>query len=492
LAEHLADWAADLAAGGATAKHVGHLAAAARKAFDGCGMLTLSDISESAVRRFAAGLREAADAPAALAPPLSPAGYSPGELARAFGVSSQAIAAMVKRRGLPVAGNGKARRIPVETAAALAAGRGTGLSARTANRYQGAVKQFRAWAVRDRRLLCNPLAGLAASDAEADRRVVFATMAAAELRLLFDTARASAVAFRGLTGADRAALYTLALYTAFRPVELRRLTPADFDLAGGVPFVRLDGKRTKNGKACDQALPPEVAAAMSDYLDGRPLGEPVWGGTWHEKAADMTRLDLTAAGLPVVRPGPDGQALTVGFYSIRHSAGLLAEANGATVREVMVLMRHSDPRLTLKTYGKLDLAGRAATVAKLPTFAAGPVVDRLGQNSATTWPEPGQVAHDGPGRPGSGAANGASAGGPESPQIVGENDDPGRGGTAEEAAPGGSRTPNLRFRRPWGGRVKTQGFVAKTARLGVAGIPRRALIYRVLAWPPADSLTPSE
>ena len=43
------------------------------------------------------------------------------------------------------------------------------------------------------------------------------------------------------------------------------------------------------------------------------------------------------------------------FCSPRHSAGLLAEKSGASLREVRTRMRHGDTRLTMRAYGRLNL-----------------------------------------------------------------------------------------------------------------------------------------
>ena len=57
------------------------------------------------------------------------------------------------------------------------------------------------------------------------------------------------------------------------------------------------------------------------------------------------------------------------FHALRHTCGVLAERGGATVREVMALMRHSDPKLTLRTYGRLRAHDLAAAVEKVPPVA---------------------------------------------------------------------------------------------------------------------------
>jgi hypothetical protein len=91
-----------------------------------------------------------------------------------------------------------------------------------------------------------------------------------------------------------------------------------------------------------------LAVRLKAYLADKPLGQPVWPGTWHQKAAEMLRIDLEAAGIPFAVPGPDGRPLAADFHALRHTLGVLAEQGGATLREVMALMRHSDPKLTLK------------------------------------------------------------------------------------------------------------------------------------------------
>jgi len=37
-----------------------------------------------------------------------------------------------------------------------------------------------------------------------------------------------------------------------------------------------------------------VAAALREYLDGKPAGRPVWPGKWKKSAAEMLQKDLTA------------------------------------------------------------------------------------------------------------------------------------------------------------------------------------------------------
>ncbi len=65
--------------------------------------------------------------------------------------------------------------------------------------------------------------------------------------------------FRGLSGIDRSALYTLAAVSGFRASELASLTPAAFALADDPPTVTLSADNAKNGHTAVQPLPPLVA-----------------------------------------------------------------------------------------------------------------------------------------------------------------------------------------------------------------------------------------
>src|SRR5207302_10085562 len=114
-----------------------------------------------------------------------------------------------------------------------------------------------------------------ATDRRHDRRELDAD----EMRRLLGVTRASARAFRGLTGPDRAALYLTACGTGFRVRALAGLTPADFDLAADIPAIVLPARLAKNKKAKVQPLAADVADALRAYLDGRPRGAPAWPGT---------------------------------------------------------------------------------------------------------------------------------------------------------------------------------------------------------------------
>ncbi|MEK6676423.1 MAG: hypothetical protein AABZ47_12315 [Planctomycetota bacterium] len=110
-----------------------------------------------------------------------------------------------------------------------------------------AVKQFFQWMVRDGRAPENPLAHLKGWNVRTDRRHDRRAMDADEVRVLIDVTRKGRevhgmripVERFGMTGVDRAMLYTLAVETGLRASELRTLTWADLVLGGDEPTVTI-------------------------------------------------------------------------------------------------------------------------------------------------------------------------------------------------------------------------------------------------------------
>ncbi len=92
--------------------------------------------------------------------------FTPAEAAALLGISGAAVRAAVKRHGLAATGDGKARRFPRATVAALVdrAVRGTG--PQTVNHYVRAVRGFFRWLVKAKRIGSNPLETLSLVNAQ--------------------------------------------------------------------------------------------------------------------------------------------------------------------------------------------------------------------------------------------------------------------------------------------------------------------------------------
>ncbi|MBM3996903.1 MAG: hypothetical protein FJ303_22550 [Planctomycetes bacterium] len=221
-------------------------------------------------------------------------------------------------------------------------------------------------------MLTNPLAHLSGGNVELDRRRNRRILDEAELRMIMASAASSKVVFHGLTGYDRELLYLVACVTGFRAGELAVLCPKDFNLDCNTPEVALSATFAKNKKAAVQPLPLDVADTLRPYLLGKASDVPVWGGTWYECGADMLRIDLDAAGIPYVVQGPDGPIFT-DFHALRHSFVFLCDKAGLSLKTAMSLARHSDPKLTMKVYGRPRPSDLSNAIERLPSLTRDPV-----------------------------------------------------------------------------------------------------------------------
>jgi integrase len=371
LAEHLADYERELLTRPRRgrkpppAQYVGRKVGRIRRVLDGAGAILPADLTLERVQDFLRSLGDGA-APAGALGPMQGA-YTLAEVAAVLGLRPCSINPLVRRHRLEATGNGKARRFPRATVEALLGLRDLGIGASTVGTYARDVKSFARWLVRRKRIAEDSLADLPGATTGSDHRHDRRPLSEDELRSLLSAALNSPETFRGLTGRDRHHLYLAAMVTGFRVGELAALVTDDFALAGEPPTVTLDGAKAKNGRTAVQPLPPDVALALRGYLGGRPAGEPVWPGTWPDRAAEMLRRDLAAAGIPYAVEGPDGP-LYADFHSLRHSFVALLDKAGASLKQAMHLARHSDPKLTMARYGRPQLHDLGAAVERLPSL----------------------------------------------------------------------------------------------------------------------------
>jgi integrase len=367
LAEHVDEFAAELIARGVKPKVARPVVRRVRRVLAACEFVMPADLSASRVQKFLGDLRQPGERVLAPEPPPEEKGFRPADVAKLLGVKVNSLPPLIKRYRLEATGNGKARRYPKATVQALLDRKAEGCSIQTANHYLAAVKQFTNWMTEDSRLPADPMARLARGNVKLDRRHDRRALPEDHLALILRTARDSQTAFRGLTGRDRWAVYLTAMSTGFRAGELAVLLPESFALDATPPTVGLPVALTKNKKGAEQPLSPETTQALREYLAGRPIGQPVWPGTWHERAAEMLQADLATAGIPYVVQGRDGP-LYADFHALRHSYIALLDKSRATLKEAMQLARHSDPRLTMAVYGKANLDDLGAAAGRLPSL----------------------------------------------------------------------------------------------------------------------------
>jgi integrase len=326
----------------------------------GAGAVFARDLDAARVRAYLTGLTtgEPVSVP-------QKGTFTAAEAADLLGVEPGTVAHRCKRLGLPRAGYSC---YPRETVAALAAHQGRGMGLTTAAAYGKAARRFTRWLHRRGRIGADPLAELQLAAPEHDGRHQRRPLSAAEMERFLAAAGRSERTHRGLAGTDRVAIYLTALSTGFRLAEVAALTPERFLLDAAPPVVLLAEAETKNDRGAVQPLPAAAVGPLRDYLEGRPAGRPVWPGTWAGSAAQMLRRDLAEAGVEHRVEGPDGP-LFVDFHGLRHSYVAMLKRAGVTLSQAMRLARHSDPRLTLKVYGREDLAELSEAVGRINPVA---------------------------------------------------------------------------------------------------------------------------
>jgi integrase len=77
---------------------------------------------------------------------------------------------------------------------------------------------------------------------------------------------------------------------------------------------------------------------------------------------DTWRSDLERAGIPFL----DGEGRRFDFHALRHTLCTHLRDARVGLRDAMAIMRHSDPRLTMRVYTDERQIGVASEVAKLP------------------------------------------------------------------------------------------------------------------------------
>lgn len=288
--------------------------------------------------------------------------YNASQLTR--GVSTQHVEITAERLRRLLAGFGTLEDIDRQRIESwLAARRESGeLAAATSNHYLKSAKAFLNWAIAEHRLAINPLAGLRRLNVETDRRLRRRALTDAEFAALVDAASRSPIVYRGLSGIDRARLYTFAGRTGLRRSELFSLTPASFHLDAKPPTVTVEASASKHRRRDLLPLSAALAAQVRQWIAGREPTVPLWRSTRWFRCADMLRLDLQAAGIPFA----DAQGRVVDFHSLRvYFVTSLARA-GVPLAVAQRLARHSTPMITTSHYTQLELQELADEIEKLP------------------------------------------------------------------------------------------------------------------------------
>ena len=241
-----------------------------------------------------------------------------------------------------------------------------GRSPRTIGAYLQAIKGFTRWLTRHGKLSFDPLITLSKPSTETDRRIVRRYLSHEEWQWLDAVTRKREMRF-GMTGIERAMLYSLAIQTGLRSGEIRSLTRGKLHLTSNPPFVMADAGATKNKRAARQYIQPELARELQLHVGRKLKGALVFDLPHACTMPDMLREDLEAARQAWLQTKDDPQERLesdesdflqsvdsdgerIDFHSLRHTCATWLIHSGADVKTIQSVMRHADIKLTLDRY----------------------------------------------------------------------------------------------------------------------------------------------
>ena len=238
-------------------------------------------------------------------------------------------------------------------------------SAKTLNEYLNAVCSLVKWLGKRNGLGGNPLAGVQRIDGRGRQTFDRRALTLEEARALLKTA-----------SADHGLMYGMAIYTGLRRGELVALRWQDVDLSEKEPVVRVRACTTKNRTPATLPLHPDLVSLLRQARPADVLPEDAVFPQGIPRSCRGLRKDMDAAGIK----WQDNCGRKVDFHALRHTTcTLLAQAEVAP-RFAMAIMRHSDLRLTAKTYTDATGLPITASVQKMPSLLHSP------QDSLTSGP----------------------------------------------------------------------------------------------------------
>ena len=162
----------------------------------------------------------------------------------------------------------------------------------------------------------------------------------------------------------RGVVYRVAARTGIRRGELGQIEWADVHLDTTQPFIHVRASISKNHLAAMQPLTADAADALRELRS--PEAKPhdlVFGRI---PLMNQFRKDLAAADIPF----ENARGERADFHALRKTYGTMLTLAGVGLRTVMELMRHSDMRLTAKTYTDANMLPVSDAMVSLTKFAA--------------------------------------------------------------------------------------------------------------------------
>jgi integrase len=238
------------------------------------------------------------------------------------------------------------RETPIERKEAKS--HGGRIGSRTANQYLEAVRAFCNWCVKRNRMAANPMFAVEKVDDSADVRRGRRALLPEELVRLMDS-----------IPQHHRTVYQFFLATGMRRQETADLQWSDVRLDSPMPFLRLRAGATKSRRADCLPLRADLAGELRRMRGDASETSRVFPSV---PTMEEHRGYLSAAGIDWT----DDNGLRADVHALRHTYGTLLSQSGASPREAMELMRHTDLRLTMKVYTDPRVFNLAGAVERLP------------------------------------------------------------------------------------------------------------------------------
>jgi len=224
-------------------------------------------------------------------------------------------------------------------------------SPKTLNEYLGSISSFLSWMEKHERIAKNPLKHV--QKVQTNGRQVRLR------RALTDDEMKRLLAKAG----PRKIVYLMAVYTGLRRAELAALVRGDLNLDAEQPFVNVRASTTKNHKQAILALHGDLVSELKKLLEQLPPDENKLLAHLMPKMS-VFKSDLKAAGIEFL----NAEGKRADFHSLRHTLATNLARAGTSPRIAMEVVRHSDIKLTTKTYTDAGLLPVADAVVKLPSL----------------------------------------------------------------------------------------------------------------------------
>jgi len=233
--------------------------------------------------------------------------------------------------------------------------KGEELSARAQNDWLDSLTAFFNWLVSPRNVIKeNPLAHIGKVSIRSAKKIKRRALSFEEFDKLLQVA-----------GANRA-VYHFAARTGFRRGEIKQVRMYDLHVDGPEPYVAVRGSTTKNGKDARRDLTPELVADLKAMIPADAKPEDLV--FQRIPRVPEFREDLQKAGISFL----DALGRRLDFHA-RGGAPTFnthLTISGASLRQRMAMMRHSDSKLTEIDYLDVEQLGLREALAKLPPVTA--------------------------------------------------------------------------------------------------------------------------